>query len=228
MPKPNNAKPIEGGGFTLELPGPGRNLIQRGYATQVVKALNALGHIEITQPATGAAKVIYSDLRTVLQIPQNSRTPTGSELVNIKRARITALAADYVTADLWDETANDFDGDSITVAKPYELRNNPTGTEWSVAWTYAYASAQERTRTAAGYAATKQRVYPDYKVNDEIIVLFNDEHTGVAGATEYLDLNVDARRWLTETEGCGAEGGPVYAFMDRSPFAASAVGSNFA
>lgn len=228
MPKPNNAKPIEGGGFTIELPGPGRNLIQRGYATQAIKALNSLGHIEITQPPTGEAKVIYSELRTVFQIPQNSRTPTGSELVNIKRARITALAADYVTADLWDETANDFDGDSITVAKPYELRHNASGTEWSVAWTYSYTGTQERTRAATGYAATKQRVFPDYKVNDEIIVLFNDEHTGVAEATEYLDLNVDARRWLTETEGCDAEGGTVYSFVDRSPFATTAIGSNFA
>lgn len=191
-------------------------------------ALQRLGNIEIQQPETGDAKVISSDGKTVLQIPTRSRTPTGSELVNIKRAKITAIAADYVTATLWDEVANDFDGDSVTVAKPYELRNNATGTEWSVAWTYSYASAQERTRTATGYAATKQRVYPDYKVDDEIIAIFNDEHTGVAGATEYLDMNVDGRQWFTETEGCDDAGGPVYAFVARSPFAETAIGSNFA
>lgn len=227
MPKPNSNTAFGAGGFKIARPGKGRNMIQRSYADEVVRALNQLGCIEVKIVPTGDAKLIYGDLRSVLQIPVRTTELdlTGSI---IKRAEISAVDNNFVTAVLWDEGSNDFVGDPVEVAKPFELRHNATGTEWGVVWTYTYASQQQRTRAATGYAATTQRVFPNYKAGDEIIVMFNDEHTGVAGATEYLDLNVDARRWLTETEGCDAAGGPVYAFVDRSPFAASAVGSNFA
>lgn len=222
------SSPVTENGWRLKPLGPGRNLIQRSVGQEVVSKVDILGRMEVEEVPTGKSGFVYSEGRILLKLARSSAAGESGS-VSIHRAEITALSTDYVTCNLWDETANDFDGASITVAKPYELRNNASGTEWSIAWTYAYASAQERTRAATGYAATKQRVFPDYKVGDELIVLFTDEHTGVTGATEYLDMNLNHnRRWLTETEGCDDAGDPAYAFIDRSPFTASPVGSNFA
>ncbi len=210
-------------GFVIAPFGKGRNAIQSKHANDLVDALNVLGRIKIKR--ADKDEVFYSDTGLTLQLKDSTDSTTSTSL-SVKAAQITAINADSVTVSLWDESDGDFTGESVNVAKPVSLRNRSSETIWSVAWTYSYASSQERTRAATGFSATKQRVFPDYKVNDEIYVTNTGENTGVSGC-EYIDLNIDARRWLTETKGCDDDGEPVYSFMDRSPWAASAIGSNF-
>jgi hypothetical protein len=214
------------GGFKLEPFGKGRNAIQTTYANELVDCLNPLGNISIVRGKED--KVLYSDNGVALQI-KDTEAPSGSvgAVGAVKAAKITSVNTNSLTVTLWDDGAAAYSGESVLAAKPIELRNSASETIWSVAWTYSYSSSQERTRAATGLAATKQRVFPDYRVNDTIYVADTGEATGVTDVT-YIDINTDARRWLTETEGCDSGGDPIYAFVDRSPWVVAPVGSNFA
>lgn len=210
-------------GFKIEPFGKGRNAIQSKHANDLVDALNILGRIKIERGGKDA--VFYSDSGVTLQLKKQEESEASTSL-SVKAAQITAVNTNSLTVSLWDESDGDFTGASVEVAKPVSLRNASSETIWSVAWTYSYSGSQERTRAATGFSATKQRVFPDYKVNDEIYVTNTGENTGVSGC-EYIDLNLDARRWLTETKGCNDDGDPVYSFIDRSQWYDTAVGSNF-
>ena len=222
---------FSGGGFHIAPLGGNRNLIKRAVGNELVRALNSLGNLHVKMEyGLKEPEVIYSDGNVVLLIPKTEDSITVDG-VQVKRAKITAIGQDGVTASLWNNTASDYSGASVTVAKPAELRGTlTTSVDFGLTWTYSYTGAdyQERTRAATGYAATKQRVSAPYRVDDILFVVNTNEATGVASAT-YIDLNVSARCWLTETEGCDPEtGDPVYAFISRGPWKAAAVGENFA
>lgn len=218
-----------GGGFKVERCGgknKGRNLIFPAVANELIDRVNSLGAMSIVRTTDSKDAVVYSDANIIIKLGRNSQVGTGAAGV-VKRAKITALNTDSLSCSLWDNLAEDFTGLSVEVAKPYELRSIASRAEWGVSWSYSYASGyQERTRTATGFAATKQRVFTPYAVNDEIFVVDTGEATGVTDCT-YIDLNLDKRRWLTETKGCNDAGDPVYAFVDRSPWVDTAIGSNF-
>jgi hypothetical protein len=212
-------------GFSIEPFGKGRNAIQSAYANELVDGLNTLGNITIARGKED--KVFYSDAGVSIQLKNTAEAGGSGGVVGaVKAAKITSVNTDSLAVTLWDDGASTYSGESVLVAKPYQLRNASGETIWSVVWTYSYTTSQERTRTATGFAATKQRVFPDYRVNDEIYVADTGEDTGVTDVT-YIDINTDARRWLTETEGCDSGGDPIYAFVDRSQWVIAPVGSNF-
>ena len=162
----------------------------------------------------------------------DSSTPTN---VSVKLAEITDVHGDYLEANQWNEAGNIFDeAMPVNIAKPHYLRASVgDGSEYDIAFTYdnydSPGNQREATYDDAGglTATVVQRVYPPYKVGDIVAFAETTEKVGVSTYTR-IDLNLAARQWRTETEGCDEDGDPVYAFVARSPWRTDAVGEKFA
>lgn len=102
-----------------------------------------------------------------------------------KRCRVKTIAAETLSCVLWDGTT---EGSSITVAKPWHLRQNATIT--------ARDSVSSYPDTISRIIGTETQTYlPSYTVNDEIQAELNPVGgTGVAGVDW---LSHDTRQWAT-------------------------------
>lgn len=216
-----------GGGWKIPFFGEatGRTAIRSSDANDLVWPLNALGNIVIVRTQNSYDEIIYSDSNiiialkqetqppnvegsitieemdgspsvdnvTTLKFPNGSVTDEGSGVVSITVAaqsqayKIVSESSEYLICHTWDGSTEG--SSSITVAKPPYLRSAPT----------------------SDGAAT---ILPLYSEGD-VIWADSVNYTGVSGAT-LLDKNVDARRWVFETEGCDSDGNAVTASFDRT------------
>ena len=176
----------------------GRHAMRNSDANLLVHTLNAFLNLEIKYTDDGPSRLLLVKGKSVLVMNRNEITE-GTDpgtATSIKRAQITALAGDYLTCTLWDNTAATFTGASVNVAKPPKLRNSIAseslgGTNFS----YSYSDTNTRVATGAGYDSETYTVDRPYSVGDELFVSDTGEATGVA-ATTYIDLNVDGRAWI--------------------------------
>lgn len=193
-------------GFKIEPFGAGRNAIQSKHANDLVDALNILGRITIVRGTTDA--VMYADNGVTIQLAPEGDSGGGSTGTpgTIVRAKITALAKNYVTVTLWGGSA--FDGTSgVKVAKPPELRHIASDSIYGVGPTYTYPTGgsalndtNSRTASAGGYDTENHKVIVPYEVDREIYVMDTGSavgtETGLTGVT-YIDLNVAGRTWAS-------------------------------
>ena len=115
-------------------------------------------------------------------------------------AKITALANDYVTCKLVDDTGAVV-GDDFDVAKPWKLRHLAAEYDGVDSIT---TGADSNTVTAGASAEDDEtwKVRQPYKV-DDVIIIGRVQHTDVtvsAVELHWIDLNVDARAWVTPCE----------------------------
>jgi hypothetical protein len=135
---------------------------------------------------------------TTIKFPNGSVTNEGSGVVAVTFAeadavttlRVKEIFSAYLRCRTWDGSSEG--GSDILVAKPTVLQTTPNWGEDNEA----------------------HRVDPPYAV-DGLIWAAEVGFTGVAGKT-WIDLNVEARVWLAQTEGCDAAGDPQYAFFHRT------------
>lgn len=215
--------------------GKGRSPILSRNHDPIVTFLNALKHITIKRvEATANDTVDYSSSGITLNIGKEGFGDTSDPTdISFKRAKITAVHADYVEVAQWDNDDEDFTGGAANVAKPPNFRSDYAGeTAHSIVITYDNYSADGNERDAtyddhdALTATTAQRVYPPYRVDDEIYFV---ETTQLVGVSTYTRIEaLPWRAWHTETQGCDGEGDPIYTFAARSPWRTTAVGSDFA
>lgn len=205
-------------------------ILSRNVNEYILKPLNSLGNIRIVrQPEATEDRVVYSDggiLIALAGLANNGDAPTN---VNVKRAIITAIANDYLTANQWDNDSEDFSGGSVSIVKPENLKGSIAAeTIWGDSITYAsYSSNYNQREATYNSQTTVQRIFPAYQVDDVIFFADTSELVGVSTFTK-LDLNIEARHWRSETQGCDADtGDPIYSFVARGPWSATAIGEEF-
>lgn len=214
-------------GWFISLFGKGKSPLLSRNVNELVGPLNALGRMTIVRnPAATGDSIIYGSDNIVFELAPNEGQDAPTS-VTFKRAEITAIGGDYLTANQWNEDTSDFTGGSVTIAKPPHLRNSlASETIWGVSHTYSSYQSNTIERTATyNSASVKQRVFPPYLVGDEIFFAETSELVGVSTYTK-IDANIAARKWFTETEGCDPDtGDPTYAFVSRGPWSDTAVGA---
>jgi len=92
----------------------------------------------------------------------------------------------------------DADANTVYVAKVYELRRTPFDGETIGGVTYTYASASER-EASGGFDTETQFITPAYVVGAEIFALRVMGETGVATATQYIEMN-QGRAWAYDPD----------------------------
>lgn len=211
--------------------GKGRSPLLSKNHDASIRALNALLRMRIVRkPDSSEDQVFISDAGVTLQIGEKGFGDRSSATdISVKRGQITTINNDYLVVDQWDDDAEDFGGGSVNVAKPPHLRSTVTSrTIWGVSITYGTYTTNAQQRTATYNAVSViQRVHNPYIVGDEIWFAATGELVGVSDYTR-IDLNIAARDWYTETEGCNADGDPQYAFVARGPWSDTAIGEDFA
>lgn len=115
--------------------------------------------------------------------------------------RITAISGDYLTCKriiVVSGAAEVVEDQTVNVAKPPRLRKSETSRN-SITFSGYSTDGQSRTATNTSSETESQTVVTPYLVDDEILAqrVFN---TGVTDATEWVDLNVDARAWAKVAE----------------------------
>jgi hypothetical protein len=126
----------------------------------------------------------------------------GGGIRACRRCTITAVEDEYLT------TTDADSGASIIVAKPYHFRVSTFDGNMIGDITYARQTAQRRRATGTitfNYGETVdatefQRIFPAYTVGDELTAgQIPSVSLGGADMT-YIDLNVDGRLWVRETD----------------------------
>lgn len=185
--------------------GKGRNAVQSRYVNELVDALNILRKITIKRGQED--EVFYADNGVIIQLAPEGDTGGGGGGTPgaITRATITALFKNYVTVTLWGGSA--FDGDSVDVAKPPELRHIASDTIYGTGATYTYPTGgtdlndtNSRTAASSGYDTENHKVVLPYEEDREIYVMDTGSvvgtETGLSGVT-YIDLNIGGRTWAS-------------------------------
>lgn len=192
-------------GFKIAPFGKGRNAIQSVHANDLVDALNMLGTITIIRGTED--KVVYADNGVIIQLAPEGESGDGGGGGTgvILRGIITDLFKNYVTVGLWGGSA--FDGGSINVAKPPELRHVATDTVYGIAVTYTYPTGgtdlndtNSRTAGASGYDTENHKVILPYEEGRQIYFMDTGSsvgtETGLSGIT-HIDLNIAGRAWAS-------------------------------
>lgn len=106
---------------------------------------------------------------------------------DVKLGALVSVAADTLQVLL-------VDGTTVTVYKPYELRQS---TNDGLGLTYAYSSGQERDASQGGLFLESQLILPRYTIGGLLWVLQPDYAyaTQPAKGNVYLDINVGGRAW---------------------------------
>jgi hypothetical protein len=145
------------------------------------------------QKETGNLQDFLRDLdpesleRTIERITSENVSP------GILVATITAVNDENLTCS--------YGGNEITVAKPYHFRTSTFDGTTIGDITYTKITAQRRSATGTITfnfgeeieATERQRIFPAYTVGDELTV-------GIIVGLTYVDLNVDGRLWVRETD----------------------------
>lgn len=123
---------------------------------------------------------IYQTQQATFVNPVDTSSPGGGESTIVAQwFRVKTISFSFLTCRTWEGTT---DGDTdIMVAKPQELRGNATRT------------------VTVGSASGIESIFPPYLVNSLIYGLKPEGKTDVSGGgvgfIEWIDANVDARRW---------------------------------
>lgn len=203
---PKNESKWTDRGFTIAKLGAGRNAIKSSVANELVYALNMLGKLKVVRGDKDV--VLYADNGVTIQLaPEGEGGGSSEPVLGIAvRAKITALAKNYVTVTLWGGSA--FDGTSgVKVAKPPELRHIASDTIYGVTANYTYPTGgtdlndtNSRTAASSGYETENHKVVLPYEVDREIYVTDTGSvvgtETGLTGVT-YIDLNNGGRTWAS-------------------------------
>lgn len=148
------------------------SFLSASYANRIVWALNALLTAKIVRGDSDELKV-SRDGNIILQLSDHTEASSGSGVAG-QRYKITAVNTDYLTCRTYDGSTTG--GTDIYVAYPDELRGSAP--------------------------ITNAEIRKPYAVNDEIWAIEPDGGTGQATATDWIDINCDARKWCMELDVC--------------------------
>lgn len=168
---------------------------------EMVNALNALLNPRISRGPSDEIQI--ADGSIFFKLKNTGLGGSGT----VTRYRVKSWAASTLGCVTWDGTTEG--GTTITVAKPYKLRNPASEVLWfgppsaaltnvTVSYDYAssFADTQSRFASSTGFDTEAQSIFPRYIVNDEIWAAQTGVNTGIANV-DWIDLNLDARQWCT-------------------------------
>lgn len=133
---------------------------------------------------------------------------TGRKHVRQPRALPGLQRARIKTAGIFDNHLICFVYDNygtptgeVRVALPWDLRR--TTWDGTTVGGVSYAFAGSQARTASGAVTEDQKITPDYRVADELVIGYVASGTGAeldAKAIFWVDLNLAGRAWADEPE----------------------------
>ncbi len=119
-------------------------------------------------------------------IPVQLGAGGGGVAATAKLATLLSVAATTLSV----QTAS---GETLTVAKPFALRNPASETVDGVVISYSYSTVTERQAQIAGLFVETQIVLKRYVAGGKLII-FQPDNTDIANVV-WMDANVDARAW---------------------------------
>jgi hypothetical protein len=136
---------------------------------ELVDRLNALSNITIIAGTKNKAHLGSQSMILEINLPTVISDSGGGT----QRFKITQTfdefetLADYFAAQMWSDSANDYTGDTVHIAKHFKNRSSlVTETIFGTVVTYTYADNNHRTTTAGG--SQDEQLQPPIQVGDEI------------------------------------------------------------
>lgn len=146
-----------------------RHALDIHFHKRVGKKLDALLNAQILdEKGNVIGNVEYADGNTIFKFKSTQAAGGGTQRFKVTTTfDETSTLADYFAALQWSDSANDFSGDTIYIAKHYKQRPSITSeTIFGTIVTYAYTDNQHRTTTGGG--SQQEQLQPPVQVDDII------------------------------------------------------------
>ena len=179
---------------------------ETGVFKEVWRSYNELvDYARSLRPARGNknVRVRHTTQGVIYEADPGVAEPAEGGAVTMFQVANGGIQDDYLLC-VESNGTNPTSGSIIPVAKPWQLRLTPFDgksvtyqSAGNISVSFAYTSVQARTATiiAGGIGTEMQIIVPPYRFGDVIYATQPTNHTGVAQANDWVDVNCDGRAW---------------------------------
>jgi len=191
----NSGFKITEDGFSIADLGGNRNLIKPEVGEELLRALNALGKMQIEIVKVGKSKIYYSEGRILFQILASDIT--GSSASSTACYKIKSVSANHLVCRSWDGVNEGaFD---VLVAKPHSARQPANETIAGTAYSYTYSAGPDSlnsVRESDDGDTTEDQIVTPLWVENGLIQVFRTNFSGVTVDDSDLKyIEVGPRCW---------------------------------
>lgn len=136
---------------------------------EIHQSVTSLLRLQVVNGQDANGSVLFSEANVTIVLPKSSPATGGTQRFKVTETfdEFETLA-DYFAALQWSDSANDFTGDTVYIAKHFKHRPSLTAeTLRGTPITYTYASNLDRT-SSDGANTQQEELFPPIQVNDEI------------------------------------------------------------